>query len=526
LKTVHVRGSQPFASKRVDWRFLLPALRGGRAASAVVRGADDITLAALEAADVAHDLSDVWPPANPAHLIALLHGATETIADAAAHLAPGGVLYCEVARPRRDALLTGTPDVVRDRLRSAGLEPAGCWAVWPDFAEAEFHVPVDSDGAVRWFVDVELPASTAHERGVRRGLQAAARAGTVHRLLFTGRFAFTATRGPSREPALLHTAEIERHAAGAHHIALATHGLDRSVALLFDDGSACPILVAKLARTPRGEVKTRDEQAALERLHAAVPAARTSVPEPLGIASANGLTIGLERYSGGRALVHMGAAPVENIERALGGALDFLAVVNRSTAQAPPEWTSAAVERWIDPVVTAFRDASATAPDEERLLDAMTAHARELIGLSLPIVLRHGDFTPWNIRFAGDRLSVIDWEGAADGPALADALHLVTHWLEIATGATTPDERLALFAAGLATGALPGRAGAFADAALDRYCAAVGADRRFAPLMLSLVRVDVASRSAARPGEGAASLDRGYVRALAGSVDTLFARPS
>jgi hypothetical protein len=46
------------------------------------------------------------------------------------------------------------------------------------------------------------------------------------------------------------------------------------------------------------------------------------------------------------------------------------------------------------------------------------------------------------------------------------------------------------------------------------------------PLMLSLVRVDVASRSALRTGAGGASLDRAYVRVLAESVDTLFARPS
>jgi hypothetical protein len=123
LTAVNVRGSGPLVvSSRVDWRFLLPAFPGGRPASLVVRGGDATTVAALEAAGIAERVSEAWPPAQPADLIALLHGARETLADAAARLAPGGILYCEVTRPRRDAILSP----VRDLYVSRGFQVGTC----------------------------------------------------------------------------------------------------------------------------------------------------------------------------------------------------------------------------------------------------------------------------------------------------------------------------------------------------------------------------------------------------------------
>lgn len=507
----------------MDWRFLLPSFRGGRPDTLVLRGGDAAARASVEESGAAGRVVDAWPPDHPADAIVLLHGARETVEDAAPHLTDDGVVYFEVARPRRDALVTATPDLVRDRIRAAGLEPAGCWAVWPDFADYEFFVPAGSETAVRWFIEVELPASTPRERAVRQGLKAAARAVTGQRLLFTGRFACIAARGRAAPPAILAAAPIVAQAREARHIALATHGADRAVAICFDGGDS-PALVVKIARTVEGVAKTRDEQSALEGLRAAASESIiATLPRPLGVADACGTTIGLESYVPGRALVHMAAATPERKRKALSAAIDFIAQVHEATARpGAREWDQEAVRRWIDPAVAAYRDAVAPSGDEERLLDAMSERARALVGRILPTVTRHGDFTPWNLRFNGAALSVIDWEGAGPGPALMDPLHLLTHWLELANGAATAADRLALFGAGIARGRFPGRAGASADAALDRYCARVGADRVFMPLMLSLVWVDLTARSAARAGGGVATLDHAYVRVLAASVDALF----
>ena len=40
----------------------------------------------------------------------------------------------------------------------------------------------------------------------------------------------------------------------------------------------------------------------------------------------------------------------------------------------------------------------------------LSAAARELENLTIPCGYWHGDFTPWNTRLLGGRLSVFDWE--------------------------------------------------------------------------------------------------------------------
>ena len=56
-----------------------------------------------------------------------------------------------------------------------------------------------------------------------------------------------------------------------------------------------------------------------------------------------------------------------------------------------------------------------------------------LVGASLPTVLTHNDYGPWNIHRDGDRITVIDWELGPDaagrrGPALADLIYFATEW--------------------------------------------------------------------------------------------------
>jgi aminoglycoside phosphotransferase (APT) family kinase protein len=56
-------------------------------------------------------------------------------------------------------------------------------------------------------------------------------------------------------------------------------------------------------------------------------------------------------------------------------------------------------------------------------------------GIRLPRVLHHRDYGPWNVLVDADgRVSVIDWEVAADGPPLVDLVYFVVHWCWIVSG--------------------------------------------------------------------------------------------
>ena len=52
---------------------------------------------------------------------------------------------------------------------------------------------------------------------------------------------------------------------------------------------------------------------------------------------------------------------------------------------------------------------------------------RELVGITIPCGVSHGDFAPWNARVANGQLSVFDWESASwDAPAAWDIYHFKT----------------------------------------------------------------------------------------------------
>jgi thiamine kinase-like enzyme len=48
-------------------------------------------------------------------------------------------------------------------------------------------------------------------------------------------------------------------------------------------------------------------------------------------------------------------------------------------------------------------------------------------------VIRHPDYNVWNLVRDGDRIHVIDWEGAEPGPPLCDLVQFTVHWHEYVT---------------------------------------------------------------------------------------------
>ena len=63
----------------------------------------------------------------------------------------------------------------------------------------------------------------------------------------------------------------------------------------------------------------------------------------------------------------------------------------------------------------------------------------------MPIVWQHGDLWPPNVYRDRSRVSVIDWETARRGPALADLLSFVTYWAAAVDARHTTASRLAHF---------------------------------------------------------------------------------
>jgi hypothetical protein len=140
------------ASRRIDWRFLLPTPDLGRVACVGVTDADlleslELFSAALEVADATReDERDA-----SYDVIVLRNPRRETIEVGCRLLRPGGWLYVEVENSN-SSRAPGAPRSVRGcarELRRFGLVDVSTYVHWPDFASCRAIVPLDEVTAVR-----------------------------------------------------------------------------------------------------------------------------------------------------------------------------------------------------------------------------------------------------------------------------------------------------------------------------------------------------------------------------------------
>lgn len=152
------------ASRRVDWRFLLPDPRLGRVlcfgpapqtlvASLKVFSAS-LAVIAPPADEMEGELFDVLVACDPPR---------QTVARAARFLRHGGFVYFEVHGPlamlRRATRASGRAAVSRNglsgprnvarRLRAAGFEDVRLTWHWPDFETCKMMIPLDEPAAAR-----------------------------------------------------------------------------------------------------------------------------------------------------------------------------------------------------------------------------------------------------------------------------------------------------------------------------------------------------------------------------------------
>jgi hypothetical protein len=140
------------ASRRVDWRFLLPEPDLGRVACIGV--CDDELLESLRllsAELVTSPSVRGGQPHAPHDLVVLRNPGEQDLEAANSLLRPGGWLYLEVEksirRPR--ALAYRSARGYAQALRRRGFIDVGTYVHWPDFTSCRAIVPLDDAAAVR-----------------------------------------------------------------------------------------------------------------------------------------------------------------------------------------------------------------------------------------------------------------------------------------------------------------------------------------------------------------------------------------
>ena len=138
--------------RNADWRFLLPAPNGEAFGHLLLLGGTPQLQATLLELGVARRVSRSVRAGDTADALVILAGAGGPIDLAIEQLEAHGVLYWEVDR-RTAGDLTLTPARAMRRLAEHGLTPDLAYWVKPGFPDRHMYVPVDSPGAVTWYLD-------------------------------------------------------------------------------------------------------------------------------------------------------------------------------------------------------------------------------------------------------------------------------------------------------------------------------------------------------------------------------------
>ena len=213
-------------------------------------------------------------------------------------------------------------------------------------------------------------------------------------------------------------------------------------------GAGGPPLLVKLALRPSADVAVEREVQSLQQL-ARMPRMAGFIP----VLHAHG------RLPSGRAYLTTDALDDAAAVYDLAGPVrQVLAALGDPEAAAQPWAASVNAQRLRQRWVACRGVLPQQAADH--IAAAMAELDLQLEGQALPQLLQHGDFAPWNIRQAGGRICVFDWEYAQPScNPLADFLHF--HLIPRALGAHPPD-------AYHLRGVLLPQAGAFAREAWPR----------------------------------------------------------
>jgi aminoglycoside phosphotransferase (APT) family kinase protein len=405
----------------LDWRFLLPLRPDAPARRLLLLGGSPALADELARARIAEEV--IVAPGPEAEIVASLAGARVRLSEAARKVAPGGILYHESAWPlRRD------PIALAQRL---GLTVVGLYWVQPRLLGPRTYVPLNIRSGLRWYLD-----NLRVDRG--RLADAAARfviaLGPRRWSLLAPRLALVAVADGGAEPYVFARDALRPDLHGALSPLLLAHGddLSRVVLFPFTRESHQPVAVVKLHRHRVPANEATDEHVVLERIREHLdPKLRATIPEPLATMPLAGRVATVETFLEGDWLLALWAGRRSQAELAadLEVACDWLADFQRQSAVERRPWSQGDAERWVGRAVAAYKEAFGATAAECRLFAQLEGQAHEAVGVALPVVWHHTDFSSLNIIRRERTIGVIDWENAAPGLPLDDLLYFVTRWL-------------------------------------------------------------------------------------------------
>ena len=488
--------------RSVDWRFLLPVPPDTRFRDLALLGGPRGVLLRAQLTGLSDDVTNALPAPGRAHAVAAYHDAPYGIAEIAASIADGGVLYLEVDRERRRIRET-SPARVEGALQAAGLTVLALYAAEPTLQDARAFLSLDAPSGMSWHRTSTFGTTPTTRLGSIVRLAAtrvAGRAGLVVRRPYCV-VAVRATSGLS-VPWILAESSIATLAGWTElpvGAVIRTYGGDRVVLFPFGRDSREPMAVVKVPKLESFIGRTENEHVVTSTLRSSLdPGLASGIPEPLGIRRVGSTVVAAERFVRGTTLAALARDTHRSVDAKLQDlnlAMSWLARFHRATEVHRPFWRDARATALDDPI-RAYAATSSSA-DEETSLFRYARQAADAVAASetvLPIVCQHRDFAAWNTLRDGDVLGVVDWEGAREGPAVQDALHLITTWLyAVYLGEGIDDEARCVRELFLDND----RRSTAAEGAVriaGRYLRELAIDPRLVPLLLVSHRVELAGR--------------------------------
>jgi hypothetical protein len=494
-------------------------------------GAPGLVARAMSAG-LADDVVAELPGPGHADLVAAYADAPYDIPDIVRAVARGGLLYLEVDRQRRGGRGT-TPGRVSKILRASGLTPCAFYIMEPSSHEPRAFIPLDEPRAMSWHRRTSYSdrAAVRIANAVRRH---AVRIGGATVAALDRPYAVFAIAGDSVDsvPGVLREPDVVRRLASAREpkaAVMLTYGSDRALLFPFGEGSGEPLGVVKVPKDEAFVDRTENEQHHLAALRDTLDdSLLRAIPEPLGVVRVGRTVAACERFMPGASLATRAMDAAVSLDEKIADvrfAAAWLARFHRAT-----EVRRATIREirnsLVDDPLESYHGELGT-PADRPLRVRIAAIAESLGTQQLAVATQHRDFAAWNVLRSGDGLAVVDWEGAREGFAALDAVHLVTTWLySVRLGDGVNDE--ARCVQDILSPTRDATASVAHDALLS-YLQVLGLDQRLAPLLVALHRIELALRRLTQlrlqreANDDAPFLQEArIVRSLAADVDRLF----
>ena len=440
------------SAREADWRFLLPCAEGGMFDHLLLIGGSSGLGAHVADLGIARRVTPRLADARsgqgrldggPADLVVVLADANVTIDSLAPHIAERAVIYWEIDR-RQPGRRMVTPRRTMRALAAHGFETAAAYWVKPGFPRRDMYLPFGRRGALRWYLDTVYRATSPARRVLKRAMHGLAHSEAGFAAAVPC-FAITAVRGmAARPPAVVDTCVAGGDAIAPVLLATGEADWNRLVFLLFEADADRPTAVLKLPRAFAFNSAVEREHAVLRDISAMLPAPLLSSIPSSTLVRIGELSVTAETCVIGTSVASRSgpgaAGALDDLRSAAAWLTNFHRETRRGHADAA-DWVAQELAGRLCREYTALFGLTSR---ERRLFDA-ALHSVDIDAGDLPIVWQHADFGPWNIYREGAHVSVIDWEGARRGPALADLLYFVSHWGAAVRGCETGSDRVRHF---------------------------------------------------------------------------------